>query len=100
MGPASSTHAAPHVSVAQALTVFGLVHLHVTASEGSKSSNSLSGKTHVNAVHQVEELLDAVLSLPSLTALYLFGTVLEVLGRFNTLGLFAVFADLGGDLHC
>lgn len=49
--------------------------------------------THVDAVHEVEELLDAVLALPSLPTLDLLAAVLEVLGWTLTFLSLALFSD-------
>lgn len=55
--------------------------------------------THVDAVHEVEELLDAVLAMPSLAGLDLVGAVLEVLCGLHTLGGLALLSDGRCDLR-
>lgn len=49
--------------------------------------------THIDTVHQVEELLDTVLSVPSLSTLNLLATVLEMLSRFSTFRFLAFLSN-------
>ena len=46
----------------------------------------------------MEQLLDAVLALPALSSLDLFGAVFEVFSGFFAFGLFALLADSWGGL--
>jgi hypothetical protein len=44
-------------------------------------------------VHEVEQLLDAVLVFPSLASLDFIGAVLEVLGRLDAFSVLALLPD-------
>lgn len=64
----------------------------------SSPSTRESRTTHVDAVHEVEELFDAILAVPSLAGLDLVGAVLEVLCGLDTLGGLALLSDGRCDL--
>lgn len=57
-----------------------------------------SNATHVDTVHQVEELLDAVLAVPALSALDLLRAVLEVFRGLGAHRVLALLSDCRGGL--
>lgn len=61
-------------------------------------SRAFSERTHVDTVHEVEEFLNTVLSLPTFSSLDFFRTVLEMLGWFSTFCLLALLLDTRGNL--
>lgn len=55
--------------------------------------------THIKTVHQVEQLLDAILPVPSLSTFYFVATVLEMLGWGLTFGLLTGLSNSRCWLH-